>query len=418
MIKGFAEKVEAEVRKLEVDNRKRGGGGLNGTIRYAEVRGVIMGLKNGKAAGVDEIVNEVLKYGGEQVKVIIWQLVQTCFETEKIPAQWMKGIVFPIYKAGDGRKPDNYRGISLLSVVAKVYTAVLHRRLSQWCEENHIIADEQGGFRQGRGCADQIYVLWNILMNRVGQKTYCCFIDLKKAFPSVWRDGLWKRLWDEGVRGKMWRIIRSIYEKTESCVLVGDEKTDYFGVEVGVREGCILSPTLFSIYINSMADEINQSGIGIEVMGSRIAILLYADDIVLIAESAGELQRGMDIITRWGRKWQCIYNRSKSQVVVYGSRKERDVEWKLGGGKVDQVDSYKYLGLDVKGNLGWRIFKSRLIEKGKKNMRIAWAMGMRKGRLTVRAASGVWKILVRPILEYCAEIAGAGEWEEAEKLQR
>ena len=379
---------------------------------------MIYGLKNGKSARVDEIVNEVLKYGGDQVTVIMWQLIQTCFETEKIPSQWMKGIIFPIYKAGDGRKPDNYRGISLLSVVAKVYTAVLHRRLSQWCEENNIISEEQGGFRPGRGCADQIYVLWNILMNRVGQKTYCCFIDLKKAFPSVWRNGLWKRLWDEGVRGKIWRIIRSLYENTESCVLIGEEKTNYFDVDVGVRQGCILSPTLFSIYINSMAEEINQSGIGIEVLGSRIAILLYADDIVLIAESAGDLQRGMHLITYWSRKWQCIFNRSKSQVVVYGSRKEREVEWMLGGGKVDQVDSYKYLGLEIKGNLGWTIFKQMLIEKAKKIMRIAWAMGIRKGRLTARAACGVWKTLVRPILEYGAEIWGAGEWEEAERLQR
>ena len=108
----------------------------------------------------------------------------------------------------------------------------------------------------------------------------------------------------------------------------------------------------------------------------------------------------MGIITRWGRKWQCRFNRSKSQVVVYGSRKERDVEWKLRGGKVDQVDSYKYLGLDIKGNLGWKIFKKRLIEKAKKNMIISWSMGIRKERLTVWASSRVWKTLVRPILEY------------------
>ena len=131
------------------------------------------------------------------------------------------------------------------------------------------------------------------------------------------------------MRRKMWRIIKNIYEKTESCVLVGDEKTDYFEVEVGVQQGCILSPTLFSIYINSMAKEINQSGIGIEVLGMKVAILLYADDIVLIAGSAGELQRGMRIVTRWGRKWQSRFNRGKSQVVVFGSRKRKDEDWML-----------------------------------------------------------------------------------------
>ena len=240
----------------------------------------------------------------------------------------------------------------------------------------------------------------------------------KKVFSSVWRNGLWKRLWDEGMRGKMWRIIRNIYEKTESCVLVGDEKTEYFEVEVGVQQGCILSPTLFSIYINSMAKEINQSRIGIEVLGMKVAILLYADDIVLIAGSAGELQRGMRIITRWGRKWQCRFNRGKSQVVVFGSRKRIDGEWMLGGGKVEQVDSYKYLGMEIQGNRGWNKFRKRLIVKSKKQMRIASSMGIRKERLTVRAASSVWKTLVRPIVEYGAEICGEAEWEEAEKLQR
>ena len=195
----------------------------------------------------------------------------------------------------------------------------------------------------------------------------------------------------------MWRVIRNLYKKTESCVLVGNEKTDYFGVEVGVRQGCVLSPLLFSIYINVLAKEINGSGIGIEVLGRKVAILLYADDIVLISGSAEGLKRGMAIATSWGRKWQCTFNRGKSEVVVYGSRKERDGEWSLGGGRVEQVGSYKYLGLDLKGNLGWKKLKERLIEKAKKNMRAAWAMGIRKGQLTVRAAEQVWKTLLRPI---------------------
>ena len=83
-----------------------------------------------------------------------------------------------------------------------------------------------------------------------------------------------------------------------------------------------------------------------------------------------------------------------------------------------QVDSYKYLGMEIQGNRGWNKFRKRLIEKAKKHMRIAWSMGIRKGRLTARAASKIWETLVRPILEYGAEICGEAEWEEAEKLQR
>ena len=174
-------------------------------------------------------------------------------------------MIFPIHKEGDKRNPGNYRGISLLSIVGKIYAAVLQERLSKWCEKNGIIVEEQGGFRPGRGCADQIYVLMSIIKNRRGKKTYCCFIDLRKAYDRVWRTGLWKRLWDEGIRGKMWRVIKKMYEGTRNCVIVGEEKTEFFEVEVGVRQGCVLSPILFSIYINGMAKAVKEGGKGIQV---------------------------------------------------------------------------------------------------------------------------------------------------------
>ena len=141
---------------------------------------------------------------------ILWRLCTICFEEEKIPEEWMKGIVFPIYKDGDKRDPLNYRGITLLSVVSKVYTSILNSRLTMWCEENNIIVEEQGGFRKHRGCIDQIFVLVGILKQRKKKNNYCCFIDLKKAFDRVWRNGLWKALWEAGIQGKMWRIINNL----------------------------------------------------------------------------------------------------------------------------------------------------------------------------------------------------------------
>ena len=100
----------------------------------------------------------------------------------------------------------------------------------------------------------------------------------------------------------MWRVCKNIYEKTQSCVLVGQERTDFFDVEVGVRQGCVLSPILFSIYINTLAKEIVESRIGIKIDNDKIAILLYADDIVLIADTAEDLRIGMKITTECGKK--------------------------------------------------------------------------------------------------------------------
>ena len=151
----------------------------------------------------------------------------------------------------------------------------------------------------------------------------------------------------------MWRVMKNLYSGTQNCVIVGGEKTDFFEVEEGVRQGCILSPTLFSIYINGVVREIYEKGSGINMGGEKLAILLYADDIVLIANSAEELQRNMEIMTEWGRKWKCTFNQKKSKVVVFGSRNKKERRWFLGGGEIEQVNKYKYLGIDMKGNLKW-----------------------------------------------------------------
>ncbi|NRA91849.1 MAG: reverse transcriptase family protein [Psychroserpens sp.] len=138
-------------------------------------------------------------FGGDKMNQAIWQLCKVMFDNENVSDDWLDGIIFPIYKDDDRRDPLNYRGITLLSVVSKVYTSILNQRLSEWCERKKILVEEQGGFRPGRGCVDQIFVLSSIIRKRKSKQTCCCFIDLKKAFDRVWRKGLWKALWEEGI---------------------------------------------------------------------------------------------------------------------------------------------------------------------------------------------------------------------------
>ena len=130
---------------------------LDGPISPQEIQLAVKELKKGKACGVDGVINEILKYGGSQMEEAIWKLVQIMFELEQIPRDWAKGIIFPIYKDGDERVPDNYRGITLLSVVGKLYSTVITKRVSEWCEDNHKISDEQAGFRPNRATTDQIF---------------------------------------------------------------------------------------------------------------------------------------------------------------------------------------------------------------------------------------------------------------------
>jgi len=189
---------------------------LDVPIELEEVEDAIRRLKLAKSPGNDQIVAEILKRGGDQVAKAVHSLCTKAWREEKLPTEWTRGIIFRVYKDGDKRDTSNYRGITLLSIVGKVYGQVINERLMKWCEANRILVEEQGGFRPHRGCPDQLFSLIEILQNRGKKGTFCCFIDVKKAFDRVFRAGLWEKVANVGVKGKMWRVLRSIYASVES----------------------------------------------------------------------------------------------------------------------------------------------------------------------------------------------------------
>jgi hypothetical protein len=369
-------KVEQEVQEILRMERKRKDeerieetDELNCPIELAEVLNAIQKLSSGKAAGVDGIVTEVLKYGGACMHMLVWRLYQQTFSKETIPIDWARGMIFPIYKnevGNDVRNPLSYRGITLLSVVGKVYTTILNQRLSNWAEKHNVLAEEQGGFRPGRGCDDQLFVLTEMIKIQKldKKKVFACFIDVKKAYDRVWRNGLWHKIHRSGVQGKMWRVIYNLYETTQSAVLIGRSLTDWFDINVGVRQGDVLSPILFSLFINGIADDIKKRGLGIKLVArigdswidvatAEIGILLYADDIVLLAESESELQSMMDIVSTMAREWRFEMNDTKSKVMVFrdkNAKRVKKADWLLGGKVISEVDEYKYLGVTLQAN--------------------------------------------------------------------
>jgi len=392
---------------------------LDTPIELAETEEAIQRLKLGKAAGSDEIVAEVLKRGGDNVAKAVHTLCQKVWKEEDLPTDWTRGVIFPIYKDGDKRDPLNYRGITLLSIVGKIYAQIINERLIRWCEKNKVLVEEQGGFRPGRGCPDQLFTLVEVLKNRGEKPTYCCFIDVKKAFDRVFRAGLWSRVAEEGVKGKMWRVLVSIYKTVESCVKVDGNITEWFPVDTGVRQGCILSPLLYALFINGLVREINSLNKGIHItQEQKLSALLYADDIVLMCENRYDLQDMLDVVSKYAKKWRFELNPKKSEVVVFGTKyPPRNVEWKLGESKIKQVTKYKYLGIELTRTLKWHPYIKRVLAKAKRNMTQALAMGISGGCMTVRMANIVWMSLVRSIVEYGCEIWGDRDYLDLEKLQ-
>jgi hypothetical protein len=434
----FATQVREQVEKA-VKHKQKMTEALDQPIRLVEVQSAIKKLKRGKAVGVDSYMNEIFMYGGEKIEQATWLLCREIFHREVFPKTWAQGLIFPIFKGGTNEErydPNKYRGITLLSVLGKIYASVLNDRATAWIEEKGILVEEQAGFRKDRATVDQLFILTETIRNRRPLGTYVCFIDIQKAYDRVWRDGLWYKLHKYGLSGKLWRVLRSIYESVESCVLVNDRQSRWFDIEIGLRQGCLLSPILFAIYINGLAEEIQKEKLGVRLIrykNDKLGTLMYADDIALIAKSKSELERVIDLTYRYSLRWRFSFNYEKCAVVVFKTHKAPretfnygdctsectcGLHWKFGEKLIKEVDSYKYLGVELDRNLSFHDFKKRVKEKARKNVSRVWYMGMYDGCLSVKASINLYQALVRSVLEYSCEIWGDEDWEEGERVQR
>ena len=190
----------------------------------------------------------------------------------------------------------------MLSVVGKVFCKILNNRLVQCLDKKGTLHEGQAGFRINRSCMDNVYTLNEIVQGRLREdkKTYAFFLDIQKAYDSVWHDdmvcGIYK-LCDMGVKGRMWCVIKKMYEPSKSAVLLEGEKSDTFKIEQGVAQGCSLSPILFSVFINDLLKEVEQTGLGIQLSsGKTVGGMLFADDFVGISDSKESLQKLIDVV--------------------------------------------------------------------------------------------------------------------------
>ena len=319
-------------------------------VETSEVHKHVWKMKNKKSPGIDSLPYEVLK--NDTVINALTRLYQMCLDSRKIPSVWTKAIISPIPKSStsDSRIPMNYRGISLISRVAKIYSSILNARVLDVLEEEELIVDEQNGFRSGRSCEDHIFVLDSIIRNRLSEDmpTFTAFIDLQKAFDCVNRDFLLNKILANGIDSKVFLAIKSLYSYTEACVkLPGGLYTDWFQTLFGVKQGDNLSPTLFSVFLNDLATVINDLNAGVNTPNAGNVSILYADDIVLIAPSEENLQTMLNALSAWTEKWLLNIHPDKSQIVHFrknGSDATKHC-FKCGKINLDIVSFYKYLGV-------------------------------------------------------------------------
>ena len=140
--------------------------------------------------------------------------------TQKFPVSWSTGVIIPLYKKGESSDPNNYRGITLISCFAKLFTVILNERLKKWSAQNDILTDAQFGFKPNYSTVDAIFILNSLIEKQLcnKKKLYCCFVDYLKAYDLLNRNCLWFKLIKAGIDGKLFSLIRSMYNEVKLCV--------------------------------------------------------------------------------------------------------------------------------------------------------------------------------------------------------
>jgi hypothetical protein len=222
---------------------------LNSPITMEELEKCLLKLKNNKACGHDQILNEFLKVASTKISDLILLLFNLILKSGKTPNNWSVGFICPVYKGkGDMLNTDNYRGITMLSCFGKLFTSILNDRIHSFLDKNDLLGTEQAGFRKGSSTLDHIFSLHcliDIYLQR-RKRLFCTFVDYKKAFDNVQRNILWEKLLSSGIEGCLLNVIRDLYAKAKSCVKTRQGlSASFFACNIGVRQGENLSPVLF-----------------------------------------------------------------------------------------------------------------------------------------------------------------------------
>ena len=186
--------------------------------------------------------------------------------------------------------PGNYRGISLLSCFGKFFTAILNQRLLTFVIENKILSNAQLGFIPGNRTSDALLILYNLInyyCHKNKSHIFGCFVDFQKAFDKVPRYTLFKKLLDYEINGIFYNCLVNFYVEDKACIKVGNQISSFFSRTQGVKQGCILSPLLFNIFLADFQKDIEKGeNEPTEIApGAPLGCIIWADDILLLAKS-------------------------------------------------------------------------------------------------------------------------------------
>jgi len=319
-----------------------------------EFNKIIKGLKKGKACGPDNQINEAMIEGDKFTRQLYMDHINKIIEKATPPKQWQESELLRLDKGKKGLKGkcSGERGISLSSNIGKIAEKVCNIR----AKDQITISDAQAGGIEGRATTDHIMVLRELIQIATNEKKaiYLTFLDVTKAYDKAWLDAIMYILDKNGIKGKLWLLIKRINENLTARIRTMFGLTRKIKIRDSIRQGGVLAPLMYAVMMDEINKEIEKHSLGIEFKTALMIIgcLLWMDDVVLASTDAKEMQRMLNITDNITQRYHIEFGESKTKTMVIGKTTNKP-QFTIGEMKIQYTDKYQYLGniFNEKNNL-------------------------------------------------------------------
>ncbi|GBO45706.1 putative RNA-directed DNA polymerase from transposon X-element, partial [Araneus ventricosus] len=381
-----------------------------------EIQAIIKKINPKKATGPDGIPNKALKMIPPNLLTCITKVFNKCLLHHYFPPSWKIAHVLMFPKPGQNHKlPGNYRPISLLSNLGKIYEKVILARLKEHCSDLQIIPDEQYGFRPNHGCVHQLLRVTNLITHGFNNKLYTggVFLDVRKAFDRMWHNGLIYKLIANKLPHYLIDIIILFLLNRTFKVKLNSTLSETGHIKAGTPQGSILSPLLYTVYTADFP------------VNNHITNCFFADDTAILAQGSTTkfvirtLQRGLIEIEKWCTLWRVAINTDKTRSVMFRKGHPRNnlqsltfFEEELSWDK-----EVKYLGLILDSKLTFHSHIKYNTDKFWAKVHVIIPLIGRKSPLSLNNKVLLFKQILRPILTYASQIWGLAAKTHLKKVQ-
>ena len=383
---------------------------INDNFTYEEITRSIERLKNNKSPGIDGIPSEFIKYCKNTLVRDIVLILNYIIEKRQFPVSWSEGVRHMIHKTGNRLCPENYRGITILPIIEKIFELTVYNRLQFANEAFGKIDRNNGGFLQGHRTADNIFVLNGIIQRQLlmGKSLFICYVDFSKAFDLISRHILFYKVMSFGWKGRVIDTLRHLYQNTQFRIKQNGKLSLPIRNTIGVNQGGVASGLLFRKYMSDLACYLDNA-FGVCINDHILAHLLWADDLILFSDSPEGLQRQLNGLFQFCSKNKMIVNETKTKIMAFGSNKRND--WTFNGKRIDITESYKYLGNIFRETkrCSQDVFSANydyLLDKARKAIFATARRTKHLGPVPPDIAIYLFNSIIMPILQYGSEVWG------------